>query len=440
MEEFILQLFDCNIIQFGNFTLKGGNVSPIYIDFRQVLSNPSLLTTCVDALSKRVVLMEANMVIGVPYGGIVYSTLVANKLHMPHTLIRKEKKEYGGKKLIEGTLPEGKKCVIIEDVITTGQSVVNTIQKIKGSCKNAILEDVVCLLDRRPNGYSKASETLKIHSITTIYEVLECLYIHNKITSEVMNNVLNFLNKQTDFVSKDFFTKNIESKNPICIKSYNYIFKPNESIVGVNLTKIYDPLLILKFLQKNGHYFRYVLIETELWNNFSTKHIEVFRKLADHYQFFIIDNLLCNKETCENKLLQRLQGGLYQRSNWIDMITTQEFNPIMGKTLEIIHTTKNQNHKMYYLPSITNPTSYQHVLSYKHLCGGILVNKRENWMKYSGLFYFSYYNYEIFNKKSLQQKIYIDNCDFVFINPEQKNGEQFNKIKTITKLSIKNKC
>ena len=43
-------------------------------------------------------------------------------------------------------------------------------------------------------------------------------------------------------------------------------------------------------------------------------------------------------------------------------------------------------------------------------------------------------------KKSLQQKIYIDNCDFVFINPEQKNGEQFNKIKTITKLSIKNKC
>ena len=437
MDAFILQLYDCNIIQFGSFTLKTGVISPIYIDFRQVMSNPDLLELCVNALCEKVKQLRGTMVIGVPYGGIVYSTLVSAKLHMPHTLIRKEKKEYGGKKLIEGVLPQSDRCIIIEDVITTGTSVVNTINKIKGSCKDAIMEDIVCLLDRRPNGCSKVTSHLKIHSLFSIYELLECLYSHEKISNETLGNVLSFLNKQSDFSSKEFFTKNIETKNPITIKSYNAIFDENSSIMGIDARSLYDPVILFKYLQKNGHHFKYVIIDSELWNQFSLQHAAVLRKLADHFHFFIIDAIDIHSNHKAN-IKQKLCGGMYQRNTWVDMITTQEFTPVMGETLEEVNATSIR--KIYYLPSVKTSHSYSTALTYKHICGGMLVNRRESWMKYSGIFYFSYYELSDVNKKAIQQKIYIDNCDFIILSDLQIKDKDLETLKSLTKVGIKNKC
>lgn len=112
-----------NIIQKGDFILSNGNKSNIYIDMKKVVSFPKInKEICIELKNK--ITDKTNLICGAPYGAISYASIISMLENMPMIFLRKETKKYGTKKLIEGEYKKGDKVVLIEDVITTGNSVI----------------------------------------------------------------------------------------------------------------------------------------------------------------------------------------------------------------------------------------------------------------------------------------------------------------------------
>ena len=123
------QLKKINCIKYGNFTLKSGIKSDIYIDLRILISYPQILTVVCMEIKKYI--DKPDLIVGVPYSGIPFACNISTSYNIPMVMVRKEVKDYGTKKVIEGVYKKGNNCVIIEDVITSGSSLLETITTVE---------------------------------------------------------------------------------------------------------------------------------------------------------------------------------------------------------------------------------------------------------------------------------------------------------------------
>ena len=105
-------------------------------------------------------------------GGIPIATALSLKSNIPAAFVRKRAKEYGTCKLAEGTSIEGKRICIIEDVVTTGGQVILSTNDLLAA--GAIVEDVICVIERNPEGRRKLEEIgLKVHSLFKMEELID---------------------------------------------------------------------------------------------------------------------------------------------------------------------------------------------------------------------------------------------------------------------------
>ncbi len=117
------------------FTWASGWKSPFYCDNRKTLSYPVLRTFVKDNLTELVKANfgEADAVAGVATGAIAQGALVADALGLPFCYVRSKAKDHGMGNLIEGTLPEGSKVVVIEDLISTGGSSLKAVEALRAA-------------------------------------------------------------------------------------------------------------------------------------------------------------------------------------------------------------------------------------------------------------------------------------------------------------------
>lgn len=126
----IRQLIDNNIIQKGSFKLKSSQESDIYIDLKKIISFPKLnLLICNMIHSK--IMSDINLICGTPYGAVPFASYISINSEIPMLFLRKERKDYGTKKLIEGNYNKGDRVVLIEDVVTSGNSVIESSSKLE---------------------------------------------------------------------------------------------------------------------------------------------------------------------------------------------------------------------------------------------------------------------------------------------------------------------
>ena len=196
-------LLSAGCIKFGEFTLKSGLKSPIYIDLRQIITYPKLLTQIAQAylpLLSTLALSRAegfhfSRIAGLPYAAIPIATAISLAGNYPMIYPRKEAKTYGTKAEIEGEYHAGETVVVIDDLATTGGSKFEAIEKL--TVVGLVVKDVVVLVDRQ----SGAKESLEqagynLHAVLTITQLLDHWEATGKVEKEKIEETRTFL-KQT---------------------------------------------------------------------------------------------------------------------------------------------------------------------------------------------------------------------------------------------------
>ncbi len=199
IRQLIHKLYEIGAIKFGTFTLKSGIISPIYIDLRITISNPQLLVSIAQAMRDLVKGRKFDLVCGVPYTALPIATAMSIQNNIPMVMRRKEKKEYGTGKLIEGIFSKGQRCLVIEDVVTSGKSVFETIEPLQQ--EGLIVEDIVVLVDREQGGSRHlADKGFHLHSVCTITSVVNTLLEEGKINAATASSVLEFIHNNQTYV------------------------------------------------------------------------------------------------------------------------------------------------------------------------------------------------------------------------------------------------
>jgi uridine monophosphate synthetase len=165
-------LLSAGCIKFGEFTLKSGLKSPIYIDLRLVITYPRLLAQVGAAYLPVLAGLKFDRLAGLPYAAIPIATAVSLQGGYPMIYPRKEVKTYGTKAEIEGDYHAGETAVVIDDLTTTGGSKFEAIEKLTGA--GLLVRDVVVLIDRQSGAREALAEAgFTLHPVLTITQLLD---------------------------------------------------------------------------------------------------------------------------------------------------------------------------------------------------------------------------------------------------------------------------
>ena len=192
VKEFAIFLFKNNIIKFGNFTLSSGKKSSYYIDLRLVPSFPHQFRKMIKNLQKLIIekigLDNFDSLVSIPTGGLIVGSALAIETVKPLIYVRNKPKDYGTAKSIEGKISSDMQVMMIDDIATTGTSVLNGIKQLKAeglSISNA------CVIINRLEGADKIlnSVGVTLHQLTDILEITEILFREKLIGEDILEKI-----------------------------------------------------------------------------------------------------------------------------------------------------------------------------------------------------------------------------------------------------------
>lgn len=166
-EKISKELLDSGAIKFGDFVLTSGKKSKYYVDIKDSATNPETLGNIARYFSE---MTSKVKLAGVELGAVPLLVATAVTKGVPYLIIRKERK-HGTGKLTIGEVSPGETVEIIEDVVTTGGSVLKAAKYLREN--GAVVKDVYCVVDREEGGVELLKENdLQLHPIIRISELM----------------------------------------------------------------------------------------------------------------------------------------------------------------------------------------------------------------------------------------------------------------------------
>jgi orotate phosphoribosyltransferase len=186
LADYLLQIKAIKLQPSKPFTWSSGWKSPIYCDNRLTLSFPKVRTFIRQELAKTIIntFEKPDVIAGVATGGIAHGALVAQELGLPFIYVRSAPKGHGMENLVEGKIEKGQTVVVIEDLISTGQSSLNTVKALR--TEGSIVKGLVSIFDY---GFEAAvanfkSEKCTFYSLSNYEYLLQQALKHKYVEGE----------------------------------------------------------------------------------------------------------------------------------------------------------------------------------------------------------------------------------------------------------------
>lgn len=193
--QFAALLYEMGVIQFGAFKLKSGAHSPIYLDLRRMVSDPSTLMNVAGEMVMRGASLTYQRIAGIPTAGLPLGTALSIASERPLIYPRMEAKGYGTGHRVEGIYREGDTALVVDDVISLADSKLEAIAVLEGA--GLVVNDVMVVVDRQMGGADMLKEKgYTLHALYTLTDVLDGLVKAELINAALREEVLEWLEEQ----------------------------------------------------------------------------------------------------------------------------------------------------------------------------------------------------------------------------------------------------
>ena len=157
----------------GEFKLRSGIISNEYFDKYQFESDPLLLKEISNHLIAIINSrsdLEFDILAGLEVGGIPIAAVIGTVVNKNIVYVRKKAKQYGTAKLVEGTEIDGQKLLIVEDVVTSGGQIIESVNELRQ--RNATVKHAICVIDRQQGGKENLEKNdIELISLLTMEQI-----------------------------------------------------------------------------------------------------------------------------------------------------------------------------------------------------------------------------------------------------------------------------
>ncbi|MBE4947393.1 orotidine-5'-phosphate decarboxylase [Chryseobacterium culicis] len=322
-KEFFLECYKLGIIKFGRFTLKSGIESPFYVDLRPLASDPKILKNLANYLLEMLPLDNFDLICGVPYAALPMATAMSLESYIPLIIKRKEAKSYGTKKLIEGIYQKGQNCLLVEDVITSGKSLLETIPEIEQ--EDLKVSDIVVVLDREQGGKQLLeSKGYRVHTLFNISEVCVILQETGELSDEEVKRIQDFLQGnhiQFEEETRSSYEEKLQSAQHSVSKKLleAALAKKSNLIASADVTTTQE---LLELAEKVGPHIIALKTHIDIISDFEyEKTITPLKAIAAKHQFLLMED----RKFADIGNTQELQftSGVFKITDWADFVTSQ---------------------------------------------------------------------------------------------------------------------
>lgn len=302
--------------------------------------------------------LEYQHVCGVPYTALPIATLISVKGMKPMLIRRKEAKDYGTKKLIEGKFGPDEKCLIIEDVVTSGSSIMDTVNDLRK--EGLTVTDAIVVVDREQGGaLNTENNGVKMYSLFTLSQLLNILKEAKKIDESTVKSVAKYIEACQIHTDGSFKNDSTIVVNELARTTMSFEARANlaKSEVGKSLfklmaskksnlclaadmTKTDEILNLAKFA---GPHICILKLHVDIIEDFNQEFINTLKSLSKMHNFLLMEDR--KFADIGNTVALQYTSGLFRISEWADLVTAHSLpghNVLKGLKCRLGELVKNR--------------------------------------------------------------------------------------------------